>query len=133
MNALGHERFAVAGHDTGMWIGYALAADHPGRVARLAVAETPLPGVSPSPPLFANAHLNNALWHFAFNRLAAVNDQLVTGREDVYFGWQFATKAARPLPGTKDAFSPFWSPNSDQIGFFASGKLVRMSRRKWIS
>src|SRR5229473_923410 len=98
MDALGHERFAVAGHDTGMWIGYALAADHPGRVARLAVAETPLPGVSPSPPLFASAHLNNALWHFAFNRLAAVNDQLATGREEVYFGWQFATKAARPLP-----------------------------------
>jgi pimeloyl-ACP methyl ester carboxylesterase len=98
MDALGHQRFAVAGHDTGMWIGYALAADHPDQVARLAVAETPLPGVSPSPPLFANAHLNNALWHFAFNRLAAVNDQLVAGREDVCFGWQFATKAARPLP-----------------------------------
>jgi len=98
MDTLGHRRFAVAGHDTGMWIGYALAADHPGRVARLTVAETPLPGVSPSPPLFASAHLNNALWHFAFNRLAAVNDQLVTGREEVYFGWQFATKAARPLP-----------------------------------
>jgi pimeloyl-ACP methyl ester carboxylesterase len=98
MDALGHRRFAVAGHDTGMWIGYALAADHPDRVDRLAVAETPLPGVSPSPPLFANAHLNDALWHFAFNRLAEVNDQLVTGREEVYFGWQFATKAARPLP-----------------------------------
>ena len=98
MDALGHQRFAVAGHDTGMWIGYALAADHPGRVGRLAVAETPLPGVSPSPPLFANAHLNNALWHFAFNRLTAVNDELVTGREEVYFGWQFATKAAKPLP-----------------------------------
>jgi pimeloyl-ACP methyl ester carboxylesterase len=98
MAALGHERFAVAGHDTGMWIGYALAADHPGRVARLAVAETPLPGVSPSPPLFASAHLNNALWHFAFNRLAEINDQLAAGREEIYFGWQFATKAARPLP-----------------------------------
>jgi pimeloyl-ACP methyl ester carboxylesterase len=98
MDALGHRRFAVVGHDTGMWIGYALAADHLGRVARLAVAETPLPGVSPSPPLFAPARLNNALWHFAFNRLADVNDQLVTGREDIYFGWQFATKAARPLP-----------------------------------
>jgi pimeloyl-ACP methyl ester carboxylesterase len=98
MDALGHDRFAVAGHDTGMWIGYALAADHPGRVARLAVAETPLPGVSPSPPLFASAHLNNALWHFAFNRLADVNDQLVAGREGIYFGWQFAAKAARPLP-----------------------------------
>jgi pimeloyl-ACP methyl ester carboxylesterase len=98
MDALGHQRFAMAGHDTGMWIGYALAADHPDRLDRLAVAETPLPGVSPSPPLFANAHLNNALWHFAFNRLAAVNDQLVAGREEIYFGWQFATKAARPLP-----------------------------------
>jgi len=98
MDALGHQRFAVAGHDTGMWIGYALAADSPDRVARLAVAETPLPGVSPSPPLFAIARLNNALWHFAFNRLAEVNDQLVTGREEIYFGWQFATKAARPLP-----------------------------------
>src|SRR6516165_10990512 len=98
MDALGHQRFAMAGHDTGMWIGYALAADHPGRLDRLAVAETPLPGVSPSPPLFANAHLNDALWHFAFNRLAEVNDQLVAGREEIYFGWQFAAKAARPLP-----------------------------------
>jgi pimeloyl-ACP methyl ester carboxylesterase len=43
MDALGYRRFAVAGHDTGMWIGYALAADHPGRINRLAVAETPLP------------------------------------------------------------------------------------------
>jgi pimeloyl-ACP methyl ester carboxylesterase len=98
MDALGHQRFAMAGHDTGMWIGYALAADHSGRLDRLAVAETPLPGVSPSPPLFANAHLNDALWHFAFNRLAGVNDQLVTGREDIYFGWQFASKAAKKLP-----------------------------------
>ena len=54
--------------------------------------------MSPSPPLFAPARLNNALWHFAFNRLAAVNDQLAQGREEIYFGWQFATKAARPLP-----------------------------------
>ena len=37
MDVRGHRRFAVAGHDTGMWIGYALAADHPDRVARLAV------------------------------------------------------------------------------------------------
>jgi pimeloyl-ACP methyl ester carboxylesterase len=98
MDALGHQRFAMAGHDTGMWIGYALAADHPGRLDRLAVAETPIPGLSPSPPLFSNSHLNAALWHFAFNRLAGVNDQLARGREDIYFGWQFATKAAKQLP-----------------------------------
>jgi len=97
MDALGHRRFAVAGHDTGMWIGYALVADHPGRVARLAVAEAAMPGVSASPPLFGSTQANNRLWHFAFNRLAEVNEQLVQGREDVYFGFQFA-KAAKKLP-----------------------------------
>ena len=97
MDALGHQRFAVAGHDTGMWIGYALAADHPERVDRLAVAEAAMPGVSPSPPLFGNTAANDRLWHFTFNRLAGVNEQLVAGREDVYFGFQFA-KAANKLP-----------------------------------
>ena len=97
MDALGHRRFAVAGHDTGLWIGYALAADHPGRLDRLAVAEAAMPGVSPSPPLFGSAQANDRLWHFAFNRLAEVNEQLVQGREDVYFGFQFA-KAAKTLP-----------------------------------
>ena len=66
MDALGHRRFAVAGHDTGMWIGYALAADHPGRLDRLAVAEAAMPGVSPSPPLFGGTQANDRLWHFAF-------------------------------------------------------------------
>ena len=97
MEVLGHERFAVVGHDTGLWIGYALAADYPDRVARLAVAEAAMPGVSPSPPLFGSTQANDRLWHFAFNRLAEVNEQLVQGREDVYFGFQFA-KAAKTLP-----------------------------------
>ena len=45
MDALGHERFAVVGHDTGFAISYALAADHPERVDRVALAEIPgLPG-----------------------------------------------------------------------------------------
>ena len=97
MDALGHRRFAVAGHDTGMWIGYALAADHPDRVDRLAVAEAAMPGVSPSPPLFGSTAANDRVWHFAFNRLAEVNDQLAAGREHIYFGFQFA-KAAKTLP-----------------------------------
>src|SRR6476661_9269729 len=39
MDALGHDQFAVIGVDTGMLIAYALAADHPARVRRLAVGE----------------------------------------------------------------------------------------------
>jgi pimeloyl-ACP methyl ester carboxylesterase len=50
MEALGHERFAMYGTDTGMPIAYALAADHPERVERLVVSEALLPGVAPSPP-----------------------------------------------------------------------------------
>jgi len=68
MDALGHQRFAVAGHDTGMWIGYALAADYPDRVACLAVAEAAVPGLSGSPPLFGSTAANDRLWHFGSPR-----------------------------------------------------------------
>jgi len=100
MDALGHERFAVVGHDTGYFIGYALAADHPDRVARLALAEVPgPPGVNPSPPLFIPESLNNRLWHIPFNRVDRVAEQLVSGREDIFFGYEFAVQAGnRKLP-----------------------------------
>lgn len=96
MDALGHQRFAMVGHDIGMWTGYALAADHPDRIERLAVAEAAIPGVSPSPALFGPGRVNDLLWHFAFNRLASVNEELVRGREDIFFGHQFTAKAATP-------------------------------------
>ena len=51
MDALGHQRFAPVGHDTGMPISYALAADHRDQVDRLAVAEAAMPGVAHSPPV----------------------------------------------------------------------------------
>jgi pimeloyl-ACP methyl ester carboxylesterase len=86
MDALGHRRFAVVGVDTGMPIAYALAADHPDRIDRLAVGEGPLPGVAPSPPLIGPARLNDKLWQLAFNRIADVPEQLVAGRERIYFG-----------------------------------------------
>jgi pimeloyl-ACP methyl ester carboxylesterase len=101
MEAFGHSRFATIGHDLGMWIGYALAADHPERVARLAVAEAAIPAISPVTPGFGPARVNNMTWHFGFNRLKDLNEALVRGREDVFFGWQFANKASTPtaVPG----------------------------------
>src|SRR5215212_6476919 len=69
MDGLGHQQFAVVGHDTGFAISYALAADYPDRVARVALAEIPGPLVAAaSPPLFIPAALNNRLWHLGFNR-----------------------------------------------------------------
>ncbi|GAA1759708.1 alpha/beta fold hydrolase [Agromyces humatus] len=99
MDELGHERFSVFGHDTGMIIGYALAADYPERVSRLVVAEIPgPPGVVPSPPLFVPKPLNDKVWHIPFNRAGMVAEQLIQGREDIYFGHEFATQGGRPLP-----------------------------------
>jgi len=100
MAALGHERFALYGTDTGMPIAYALAADHPERVERLAVSEAPLPGISPSPPLFLPPALNQRLWHLTFNQLPAeVNEALVRGREEIFFGAEFdASAGTKKLP-----------------------------------
>jgi pimeloyl-ACP methyl ester carboxylesterase len=93
MNALGHERFGLYGTDVGMPIAYALVADHRDRVDRLVVSEAPLPGISPSPPLFLPPQLNERLSHLAFNQLPKVNEQLVTGREDIFFGAEFDASA----------------------------------------
>jgi pimeloyl-ACP methyl ester carboxylesterase len=99
MDALGHQRFALYGTDVGMPIAYALAADHRDRVDRLAVSEAPLPGISPSPPLFLPPPLNARLWHLAFNQLPKINEQLVTGREDIFFGAEFdASAGTNKLP-----------------------------------
>ena len=99
MEALGHKKFAMVGFDTGMPIGYALAADHPDRVERLVVGESPIVGVSPPTPLIVPGPLNKRLWHIPFNRLdAEVNERLVEGREDIYFGAEFAASAGTPLP-----------------------------------
>jgi pimeloyl-ACP methyl ester carboxylesterase len=97
MSALGFERFAMVGHDIGMWTGYAMAADQPGRIERIALGEAIIPGVSESPPLISDARrLSDFLWHFNFNRARGVNEQLVQGREEIYFGYQFATKSGSP-------------------------------------
>jgi pimeloyl-ACP methyl ester carboxylesterase len=100
MDALGHQRFAMYGTDTGMPIAYALAADHPDRLDRLVVSEAPIPGVSPSPPMLLPPLLNARLWHLTFNQLPGnVNEALVRGREDVFFGAEFdASAGTNKLP-----------------------------------
>ncbi|MFI5891077.1 alpha/beta fold hydrolase [Actinoplanes sp. NPDC051513] len=98
MDALGHREFSVVGHDTGFTIAYAIATDHPGRVEKLALLEIPgSPGTAPAPPLFVPGPVNDRLWHLPFNRIEKLNEQLVTGREDLFFGWEFEA-AAKKLP-----------------------------------
>jgi pimeloyl-ACP methyl ester carboxylesterase len=121
MDVLGYERFAVVGTDTGLPIGYALAADHPDRVERVALAEVPgPPGAVPQPPLFLPEPLNNKLWHIPVNRLDKLNEQLAVGREDLYFGYEFAIQAATKLPDHVVEFYVGLLTNPDSLrGTFA--------------
>ena len=98
MDELGHDRFALVGHDTGYIIAYALAADHRDRVERLVVAEIPGPPglVDPEndpPPLFLPDFLNNRLWHIPFNR---VDDELIINmvrtNADEFYRYEFAVQ-----------------------------------------
>jgi pimeloyl-ACP methyl ester carboxylesterase len=103
MTRLGHERFRLIGHDVGMMIAYALAADHPGRVTQLVLAEAALPGLSADPGALPAVNPPvEKMWHFMFNRLPSVNERLVEGREDIYFGDQFAVKGATPSTMSPD-------------------------------
>jgi pimeloyl-ACP methyl ester carboxylesterase len=95
MGALGHERFAVVGVDTGMLIGYALASDHPDRVERVALGEAPLPGITPPAPLILPPPLVDRLWHIPFNQLEETNEKLVSGREEIFFGAEFSASAGK--------------------------------------
>jgi pimeloyl-ACP methyl ester carboxylesterase len=99
MDVLGHEQFAAVGVDTGMLIGYALAADHPDRVVRLAVGEAFLPGITPPSPLTLPDAAVDRLWHIPFNQLKETNEKLVRGREDIFFGAEFfASAGTNKLP-----------------------------------
>jgi pimeloyl-ACP methyl ester carboxylesterase len=122
MTALGHERFALVGHDTGFAISYAVAADHGERVARAALLEIPgSPGAAPSPPVLVPGFINDRLWHLPFNRLEKINEQLVQGREDIFFGWEFDA-AAKKLPAEVTGYyvDGFSNPDSlrSSFGFY---------------
>jgi pimeloyl-ACP methyl ester carboxylesterase len=103
----------VAGHDIGSWIGYALAADHPGTVRRLAVFDAALPGISPPPPAGIPAETaNTRTWHFGFNRLDDLPEILLTGREREFLSWLFAAKATRPEVVTPEDLAEYARVNS---------------------
>lgn len=99
MNALGHQTFSLAGHDVGMWIAFAMAADRPERIARVALGEAIIPGVFPTPPAIRDDYESTkAIWQNVFNRMRGVNERLVEGREEAYFGFEFKNESADAMP-----------------------------------
>jgi haloacetate dehalogenase len=94
MRALGHERFAVVGHDRGARCAYRMALDHPDAVGRLAVLD-----IIPTADVFRRADKNfsDAFWVWSF--LAApepVPEHLIAGTPATLVDHMLDTWAARP-------------------------------------
>jgi haloacetate dehalogenase len=83
MASLGHDRFAVAGHDRGGRVAYRMALDHPQRVSALAVLD-----IVPTAEVWARAddRLSLGYWHWGFlAQPAPLPERLIAGDPEVYF------------------------------------------------
>ncbi|GAA3938592.1 alpha/beta fold hydrolase [Actinoplanes auranticolor] len=83
MGMLGHEQFAVAGHDRGGRVAYRMALDHPDRVSAATVLD-----VVPTGDVWARADAQMALgyWHWAFlAQPSPLPERLITADPDAFF------------------------------------------------
>jgi pimeloyl-ACP methyl ester carboxylesterase len=79
VRALGIQKADVVGHDIGLMVAYAYAAQFPSEVTKLVFMDAFLPGVAGGDAVYNNP----ALWHFRFH--GPTPEALVQGRERTYF------------------------------------------------
>jgi pimeloyl-ACP methyl ester carboxylesterase len=93
--SLGFQTVKVAGHDIGLMVAYAYAAQFPAEVEKLVLMDAFLPGVEGWEPVYNNP----GIWHFRFN--GPTPELLVEGRERIYFEhfWNdFAADKTHSIP-----------------------------------
>lgn len=95
VKSLGIEKTRVVGHDIGLMVAYAYAAQYPAETEKLVLMDAFLPGVAG----WEDVYNNPAIWHFRFN--GATPEALVQGRERIYFEhfWNdFAADKTHSIP-----------------------------------
>lgn len=90
MKSLGVEKAVVVGHDIGLMVAYAYAAQFPAETEKLVLMDAFLPGVEGWEAIYDNP----AIWHFRFN--GPTPEALVKGRERTYFEHYWNDFAANP-------------------------------------
>ena len=93
--SLGFKKASVVGHDIGLMVAYAYAAQFPKETEKLVVMDAFLPGVAGWEAIYNDP----AMWHFRFH--GATPEALVRGRERTYFEhyWNnFAADKTRSIP-----------------------------------
>jgi haloacetate dehalogenase len=97
MAALGHDRFAVAGHDRGARVAYRMSLDHPDRVSALAVLD-----IIPTAEVWARADDRLALvyWHWGFlAQPPPLPERLIAGDPEAYFEFHLGSIGLGAEPG----------------------------------
>jgi haloacetate dehalogenase len=83
MAALGHERFAVAGHDRGSYVAFRAAMDHPDVVTALAVLDSIPIGEALGR---ADARFASAWWHwFFFGQTSKPAERVINADPDAWY------------------------------------------------
>jgi pimeloyl-ACP methyl ester carboxylesterase len=107
VKSLGISKARVVGHDIGLMVAYAYAAQFPAEVEKLVVMDAFLPGVAG----WELAYDNPNFWHFRFN--GPTPEALVAGREKIYFAYfwdDLAADKTRSLPvADRDAYVAAYS------------------------
>jgi pimeloyl-ACP methyl ester carboxylesterase len=88
VQSLGVHKAEVVGHDIGLMVAYAYAAQFPKEVGKLVVMDAFLPGVGEWEAVYNNP----GIWHFRFN--GPTPEALVHGRERTYFEYFWNDLAA---------------------------------------
>lgn len=114
--SLGVKRAKIVGHDIGLMVAYAYAAQFPKDVESVVLMDAFLPGVGD----WKNVWLMRDLWHFHFH--GEVPLQLVAGRERVYFEhfWNdFAADKTHSVPEVDRRFyaASYAQPGGMRAGF----------------
>jgi pimeloyl-ACP methyl ester carboxylesterase len=95
VKSLGVEKARVVGHDIGLMVAYAYAAQFPTETEKLVVMDAFLPGV----PGWEGVYNDPSIWHFRFN--GPTPEALVRGRERTYFDYfwnDFAADKTHSIP-----------------------------------
>ena len=114
-SSLGFKQASVVGHDIGLMVAYAYAAQYPTEVNRIVLMDAFLPGVGD----WKTVWLLRDLWHFHFYGVTPL--KLVAGRERIYFEHFWNDFAANPAHSIPEADRRFYARAYAQPGAMRAG------------
>ena len=115
LTSLGIDKAAIVGHDIGLMVAYAYAAQYPQATERVVLMDAFLPGIGE----WKNVWLLRDLWHFHF--YGPVPLALVKGRERTYFEHFWNDFAADPKRSVSEADRKVYAKAYGQPGGMRAG------------